>query len=51
MHPSQIMSVKSRVIQANAAELAPLARRILRLDETGKIKDAVEKLNLMTGIK
>ncbi|MDR3056234.1 MAG: phosphoenolpyruvate--protein phosphotransferase, partial [Zoogloeaceae bacterium] len=35
MHPSQIMSVKSRVIQANAAELAPLARRILRLDETG----------------
>jgi phosphotransferase system enzyme I (PtsI) len=51
MHSSQIMSVKSRVIQANAAELAPLARRILRLDETGKIKEAVEKLNLMTGIK
>ncbi|GHU13960.1 phosphoenolpyruvate-protein phosphotransferase [Betaproteobacteria bacterium] len=51
MHPSQIMSVKSRVIQANATELAPLARRILRLDETGKIKEAVEKLNLMTGGK
>ncbi|GHT93190.1 phosphoenolpyruvate-protein phosphotransferase [Betaproteobacteria bacterium] len=51
MHPSQIMSVKSRVIQANATELAPLARRILRLDETGKIKEAVEKLNVMTGGK
>lgn len=51
MHSSQIMSVKSRVIQANAAELAPLARRILRLDETGKIKEAVEKLNLMAGVK
>ncbi|MDR2625269.1 MAG: phosphoenolpyruvate--protein phosphotransferase [Zoogloeaceae bacterium] len=44
MHPSQIMRVKSHVIQANASELAPLARRILRLDETEKIMEAVEKL-------
>ena len=44
MHPSQIMRVKSRVIQANASELAPVARRILRLDETEKIREAVEKL-------
>ncbi|MDR3158798.1 MAG: phosphoenolpyruvate--protein phosphotransferase [Zoogloeaceae bacterium] len=44
MHPSQIMRVKSRVIQANASELAPLARRILRLDETEKIMEAVERL-------
>jgi phosphotransferase system enzyme I (PtsI) len=51
MHPSQIMSVKSRVIQANASELAPLARRILRLDETGKIKEAVEKLNQTPDIR
>jgi phosphotransferase system enzyme I (PtsI) len=45
MHPSQILEVKSRVVQADAAELAPLVRRILRLDETGKIKEAVDKLN------
>jgi phosphotransferase system enzyme I (PtsI) len=44
MHPSQIMHVKSRVIQADTSELAPLARRILRLDETEKIREAVEKL-------
>jgi phosphotransferase system enzyme I (PtsI) len=45
MHPSQIMEIKSRIIQADSNELAPLARRILKLDETEKIEEAVEKLN------
>lgn len=45
MHPSQILEVKNRVLQADASELAPLVRRILRLDETGKIREAVERLN------
>jgi phosphotransferase system enzyme I (PtsI) len=48
MHPSQILEVKSRIVQADANELAPLVRRILRLDETGKIREAVDKLNTPT---
>jgi phosphotransferase system enzyme I (PtsI) len=47
MHPAQILEVKSHILQADAGELAPLARRILRLDETHKIREAVEKLNAL----
>src|SRR5574343_954380 len=36
MHPSQILEVKSRVLKANISELAPIVRRMLRLDEPGK---------------
>jgi phosphotransferase system enzyme I (PtsI) len=46
MQPSQIMEVKSHIIQADVEELTPLARSIIKLDETGKIEEAVEKLNL-----
>jgi len=46
MHPSQVLEVKSRVLQADVNELAPLVRRILRLDETGKIREAVDRLNM-----
>ena len=45
MHPSQILEVKSRVLKADVSELAPQVRRILRLEETGKIREAVDKLN------
>ncbi len=45
MHPSQILEVKSRVMQADVNELAPLVRRILRLEETARIREAVDKLN------
>ncbi len=45
MHPSQILKVKNRVLKANAAELAPNVRKLLRLDEPGKLRDALEKLN------
>ena len=47
MHPAQILEVKSHILQADAGELAPQARRILRLDETHKIREAVEKLNAL----
>jgi len=47
MHPSQILSVKSRVLQADTNQLAPAVRRILRLDETPKTIEAVDKLNTM----
>ena len=45
MHPSQILKVKSRVLKADINELAPTVRRMLRLDEPAKLRDALEKLN------
>ncbi|KAF4516498.1 hypothetical protein B566_EDAN003245 [Ephemera danica] len=45
MHPSQILEVKSHVLKANIEDLAPLVRRMLRLDEPAKLAEALEKLN------
>jgi len=45
MHPSQILKVKSRVLKADVTELAPTVRRMLRLDEPGKLREALERLN------
>jgi phosphotransferase system enzyme I (PtsI) len=45
MHPSQILKVKNRVLKANVEELAPNVRRMLRLEEPGKLREALEKLN------
>jgi phosphotransferase system enzyme I (PtsI) len=45
MHPSQVLAVKSRVLKAEVNELAPTVRRLLRLDEPGKLQEALEKLN------
>ena len=45
MHPSQILKVKSRVLKADINELAPTVRRMLRLDEPAKLRDALERLN------
>ncbi|UCV07856.1 phosphoenolpyruvate--protein phosphotransferase [Dechloromonas denitrificans] len=45
MHPSQILKVKNRVLKADVSELAPNVRRMLRLEEPGKLREALEKLN------
>lgn len=45
MHPSQILEVKSRVLKADVGELAPAVRKMLRLDEPHKLREALEKLN------
>ena len=45
MHPSQILKVKSRVLKADVNELAPTVRRMLRLDEPAKLREALERLN------
>jgi phosphotransferase system enzyme I (PtsI) len=45
MHPSQILKVKSRVLKADVKELAPTVRRMLRLDEPSKLREALERLN------
>jgi phosphotransferase system enzyme I (PtsI) len=45
MHPSQILKIKNRVLKANVEEIAPTVRRMLRLEEPGKLQEALEKLN------
>ena len=45
MHPSQILEVKSKVLKANVGELTPNVRRMLRLDEPGKLREALDKIN------
>jgi phosphoenolpyruvate-protein phosphotransferase (PTS system enzyme I) len=44
MHPSQILEVKQEVLRSNAAELAVKVGKILKLDESDKIREAVAKL-------
>ena len=45
MHPAQILKVKQKVLKSDIAELAPTVRKMLRLDEPGKLREALEKLN------
>ena len=45
MHPSQILEVKNRVLKSDVSELAPAVRKMLRLDEPHKLREALEKLN------
>lgn len=45
MHPSQILEIKSRVMKSDINELAPQVRRMLRLDDPTKLREALEKLN------
>ena len=45
MHPSQILAVKQQVLRSDVNEIAPAVRRLLRLEEPGKIREHLEKLN------
>ena len=45
MHPAQILTVKQKVLKSDVSDLAPNVRKILRLDEPGKLREALEKLN------
>lgn len=45
MFPAHIPSVKQRIKQSDAGALAHSVRRILRLDETSKIREQVDRLN------
>lgn len=45
MHPSQILKVKSRVLKSNVGELAPSVRKMLRLDEPARLREALDRIN------
>lgn len=45
MFPAQIPEVKQKIKQSDIAELAPTVRRILKLEESIKIQEQIERLN------
>ena len=45
MHPAQIPAVKQKVKQSDISEVTPIVRRILRLEESAKIQEQIERLN------
>jgi phosphotransferase system enzyme I (PtsI) len=46
MHPAQIPEVKQKIKQSDISELAPIVRRIMRLEESAKIQEQIERLNI-----
>ena len=48
MHPAQIPAVKQKVKQSDASELTPLVKRLVRLDDSVRIQEQLEKLNTAT---
>ena len=45
MFPAQIPAVKQRIKQSDISEIEPVVRRIVRLEESTKIEEQVERLN------
>ena len=46
MHPSQILAVKQQVLTADVGQLAPMVRKLLRLDDPAQIREQIRRLNL-----
>ena len=46
MHPAQIPAIKQRVKQSDVSELTPVVRRLLRLEESTKIQEQIDRLNI-----
>ena len=47
MFPAQIPEVKQKIKQSDISELTPVVRRILKLEESSKIQEQIERLNLV----
>ncbi|HAS50619.1 MAG TPA: phosphoenolpyruvate--protein phosphotransferase, partial [Gammaproteobacteria bacterium] len=46
MHPAQIPEVKQKIKQSDISELGPIVRRIMRIEESAKIQEQIERLNI-----
>ena len=46
MYPAQIPAVKQKIKQTDISEITPIVRRILRLEEPGKIQEQLDRLNM-----
>ena len=44
MHPGQILEIKQGVLHADLNDLVPKVQRILKMDEQGKVREAVARL-------
>jgi phosphotransferase system enzyme I (PtsI) len=45
MHPAQLLEVKQQVVMSDADQLTLKVARILRLEDSGRIREQVERLN------
>ena len=45
MHSAHLLDVKQQILKSNLAELKPLARRMLRTTDPGKLRVLLEELN------
>jgi phosphotransferase system enzyme I (PtsI) len=45
MHPSQLLTIKERILRTNLAEVRPLAQRVLRSTDPGRTRDLLARLN------
>ncbi|WP_263768629.1 phosphoenolpyruvate--protein phosphotransferase [Propionivibrio soli] len=45
MYPAQIPAVKQRVKQSDISLLTPVVRRMLRMEESGRLQEQLERLN------
>jgi phosphotransferase system enzyme I (PtsI) len=45
MFPAQIPAVKQRIKQSDISEIEPIVRKIIRLEESAKIEEQIERLN------
>ena len=46
MHPSQILEVKQQILTSDVGQLAPMVRKLLRLDDSAQIREQIRRLNL-----
>ncbi|MDN5836998.1 MAG: phosphoenolpyruvate--protein phosphotransferase, partial [Nitrosospira sp.] len=45
MHPAQLLTVKREVLRSNLSSIIPLAQKMLKADDPGKIHTLLTKLN------
>lgn len=45
MFPAQVPAVKQRIKQTDITEIEPIVRRVIRLEESAKIEEQIERLN------
>lgn len=45
MHPSQILEVKQQILTSDVGQLAPMVRKLLRIDDHAQIREQIRRLN------
>ena len=45
MHPAQILEVKQQILTSDVGQLAPMVRKLLRIDDPVQIREQIKRLN------